>query len=433
MQILLTGATGFIGSRIAVALRQAGHRLVLPMRHPPAEPPPGARTAAVDFLQANSVPHWLPLLAGVDVVINAVGILQERGAQTFDALHVRAPCALFDACVQAGVKRVVQISALGADEAADTGYHLSKKAADDHLLSLPLEAVVVQPSLVFGLGGASTSLFLKLATLPLVALPDGGRQTVQPVHVDDLVEAVCRLATAPAPVRGRMALVGPRPMAFGAYLGCLRAGLGQGAAWMLPVPASWVGVAAHVGGYLPGSPLDPDTWRMLQRGNAAPADATTAVLGRPPRSAEQFVPAETAGAVRRDAQLGWLLPGLRLALALMWLWTAAVSFGLYPVDQSLLLLQQAGVPAGWRHAALYGAAALDLVLGLATLWPRASRGLWGAQAGLVLAYTAIITVRLPGYWLHPYGPIVKNLPLLAVLGLLWVLQAPARKDPPWTT
>jgi hypothetical protein len=84
------------------------------------------------------------------------------------------------------------------------------------------------------------------------------------------------------------------------------------------------------------------------------------------------------------------------------------------------------VPEALRPAALGGAALLNLLLGLLTLWPlrhRAQKALWGAQALLVLFYTAVITWRLPEFWLHPYGPIVKNLPILAALLLLGLLTS----------
>ena len=69
-----------------------------------------------------------------------------------------------------------------------------------------------------------------------------------------------------------------------------------------------------------------------------------------------------------------------------------------------------------------GAALLDIALGLLTLWPRAPRWLWSAQIALVLAYTAIITWKLPALWLEPFGPVVKNLPILALLVLMRELR-----------
>ncbi len=77
---------------------------------------PDLNTVVCDFARDIQPEDWLPRLADIDVVVNCAGILREVKGQTFDAVHRAAPCALFDACVQAGVKRVVQVSALGHPE-----------------------------------------------------------------------------------------------------------------------------------------------------------------------------------------------------------------------------------------------------------------------------------------------------------------------------
>ena len=106
---------------------------------------------------------------------------------------------------------------------------------------------------------------------------------------------------------------------------------------------------------------------------------------------------------------------LRLSVAAMWIIAGAVSMGLFPVERSFALLAAVGVPAALAPLVLYGAAALDLLLGVLTLWLRRARWLWTAQLIIVLVYTAIISVRLPELWLDPFGPIAKNLPILALL------------------
>ena len=126
--VLLLGATGFIGQRLLEALRAAGHEVVCGMRS--THTISGCRSIAVDYTRDQAPADWMQRLSGIDVVINAVGILRETKSASFEALHVHAPVALFTACAQIGVK-VVQISALGADVHAASGYHLSKKRADD--------------------------------------------------------------------------------------------------------------------------------------------------------------------------------------------------------------------------------------------------------------------------------------------------------------
>lgn len=425
MKILITGASGLIGGRLRAALLARGHAVIGVARRVPDGAPAGT-WIALDI--ANSTPAaWRAHLQGIDVVVNAVGIFRERGTQRFDTLHLRAAQALFQACADAGVRRVLQVSALGADAGAQTPYHRSKKAADDLLLALPVDAVVVQPSLVFGVQGESARMFLAWASLPWLPLPAGGRQALQPVHVDDAAQALVALAEdEPGRWRGRrVALVGPQALTLAGYLRSLRAALALPATRGIAVPASWMALAARIGDRLPALPFDSAAWQMLQRGNSAPADDITALLGHPPRDARDFIEAEHAGAQRHAARLAWLLPVLRLSLALVWIVTGIVSFGVYPVQQSYELLARSGVPAALQPAMLYGAAGLDLLLGVLTLWPlRRRRGLWLAQAGLILFYTAVITFKLPEFWLHPYGPVLKNLPILAMLVLLLALDDP---------
>ena len=142
MHILITGADGFIGNALAQALLARGHRLTLAVRDPQhaAARFPGQRVLAADFAIDHSPGAWRSRLDGVDAVVNTVGIFREQGAQTFEAIHVRAPAALFEACVDAGVRRVVQISALGAAADAPTEFLRSKHAADTALASLPLSS-----------------------------------------------------------------------------------------------------------------------------------------------------------------------------------------------------------------------------------------------------------------------------------------------------
>lgn len=424
MNILLTGATGFLGGRLLRELLAAGHRVTCAGRHRPPVEHGRCDWLRLDFA-ATPAEVWRAHLRGVDAVVNLVGIFRETAAANFAALHVRGPRALFDACASVGVARVVQVSALGADPRADEAFLSSKHAADRHLLALPLDACVAQPSLVFGPDGQSSRQLLALAGLPLLVLPAGGQQRIQPIHVDDAAQALRAMVEAPAGrlAGRRIALVGPQALTLRDYLLALRRAMGLGPPRRtLSVPAPLMALLARLGAWSRQALLDRAAWSMLQRGNTADVAPLARVMGRLPRAVGEFIGPER-DAVRAQAQLAWLLPLLRVSVAAVWLVTAAVSFGLYPQADSHALLARAGVPAALQPAALWAAAGLDLLLGLLTLAPlRARRWLWAAQAGLILAYSAVITLRLPEFWLHPYGPMTKNLPLLALLLLLWQLE-----------
>lgn len=364
------------------------------------------------------------MLAGADVLVNTVGIFRQAGEQTFDAVHVKGPRQLFAAAREAGVRRIVQLSALGADPASPLQYFASKGRAEEILRASGLDHCVVRPSLVFSPSGASTRWFAQLASLPLLPLPGGGRQRIQPLHLEDLVQALVRMVEAPQ-VPASLDAVGPRALPLRDYLGLFRHAMGT-AGWTVALPRAVATVAARALGSLsPKLPVDADALAMLEAGNASDPAPFTRWLGRTPRAPESFVP--EAAALRLPSVLGWGVPAMRWALAAMWIATGIVSLWLYPRDLSLAMLAQVGLQGALADAALWSAALLDIALGLALLGARWRQPAYLLQLLLVLGYTLIISIWLPAQWLHPFGPVLKNLPLLAMILVLFALD---RK--PWT-
>jgi len=123
------------------------------------------------------------------------------------------------------------------------------------------------------------------------------------------------------------------------------------------------------------------------------------------------------------------VPALKAAVSFVWVWTAVVSLGLYPVQDSYALLARVGLTGALATVALYGAAVLDLAFGLLIWAPsvRLRRAVWAAQLLLIAGYTGLITLFLPEYWLHPYGPLSKNLPMMGAIALLWALEPRAAR------
>ncbi|MBR8175293.1 MULTISPECIES: SDR family oxidoreductase [Burkholderia] len=411
MNILVCGANGFIGRALCARLEAGGHRVLRGVRHAV-----GPHDVAIDFATDVDPDAWLARLAGVDVVINAVGILADRRDATLDTVHRAAPCALFTACSRVRVRRVIQISALGV-ERGDTPYFASKYAADTFLQTLPLDYRIVRPALVYGAAGTSARFFRMLASLPVHALPAGGHQRLRPVHVDDLAELVARLVVSPAAGHSVIDAVGADEVEYREMLSGYRAALGFPPAARIALPGPLVGAAAALVGTLPGAMLTRDTWTMLRGGNTGDPAALAAVLGRPPRGLRSFIGAD-ALALRRDALAMWRRPLLLGALAIVWIWTAIVSAFVHPQSDSLAMLARAhltGLPA---LIALYAACALDFAFGVATV-AAPSRRLWVAQAALIVAYSAVIAVTMPGLLAEPFGPVIKNVPILAILLILF--------------
>jgi len=269
MNILLTGANGFIGRNIASALASAGHQIK-----------PVSRHNDIDFAFMTSPAHWLPHLKNIDAVINCVGIIGEQGSQRFEPLHTLAPSALFDACAKVGIHRVLQISALGADDTAFSAYHLSKRAADDALRSLELDWFVLRPSLIYGKGGKSAELFMRLATLPLLPVIGDGLQKLQPVHISDVVATVMHCLTS-RETRKTLDILGTETVTFTEWLQWMRRAQGLPPAPVLRVPFPLALALARVARHF-NPMLQPENLRMLQTGYWADVQPLAHFLGRMP-------------------------------------------------------------------------------------------------------------------------------------------------------
>lgn len=410
MRVLLCGADGFLGRHIAPALAARGHEVVRGVRRLRL---PG--DILMDYRADTSADAWLPRLAGIDAVINAVGILREQRAGDFDRVHHRSPAALFEACRRSGVRRAIQISALGT---AETPYLASKRAGDAALREfLPEAGVVLRPGLVFGADGASTRFFLMLASLPIQADVRGAGE-VQPVHVDDLAELVTRLVEgAPAP-GGIVDAPGPARLGYRDWMASYRAGLGLAPALCLPVPAWAMSVTARLAGVLPGSLLSKDTWAMLRAGNVGDATRGAAILGRPLTPPQQFIAPDAAATLRLRALAQWRRPLAIAVLAFIWFASAVLSAGAYPVHSSLALLAPFGFSGTPAVAMLGLAIATDFVMGVLTVWRPGPR-LWKSQLALIVGYSILVAWRLPAYLIHPFGPILKNLAVVTLLIELW--------------
>jgi uncharacterized protein YbjT (DUF2867 family)/uncharacterized membrane protein YphA (DoxX/SURF4 family) len=425
MRVLVTGAYGFIGAQIAAALSEAGHDVICAVRGTRRDerfahlPSIGCDMAA-DVHERD----WLPRLAGIDAVVNCAGILRERGNDRYECVHVQAPLALFRACASSGVRRVVQISALG--DPADGEFIASKHRCDTELLALDLDAIVLRPSIVYSAAGSygGTSLLRALAALPAtLLLPGDGRQRLQPIDGDDLGRAVvAALAHAP-PLRGTWELVGAQIMTLAEYLRAWRAWLGLGTAREWQVPRALVRSGAWFGETFGHGPLGATMPRMLERGNVGAGDALARMqrdFGIAPRSLAQALGARPAQTQDRwHARLYFALPALRITLALLWIGSGLL--GLLSSAEVVAAAASAGPLSADAALALARASgALDLVLGVLCLARWRPRLVLGGMLAMLFGYTFALGVFWPQHWLDPFGGLAKNVPLFVAL---WVLLA----------
>ncbi|MHB1057087.1 MAG: NAD-dependent epimerase/dehydratase family protein [Rhodanobacter sp.] len=423
MRVLVTGAYGFIGAHIVAALVAAGHDVVCAVRGARVDTRfPELRAIACDMARDVRSEDWLPRLAGVEAVVNCAGILRERGADSYAAVHVQAPLALFRACVQAGVRRVIQISALG--NPADGEFIASKHRGDDALKALELDWLVLRPSLVYSAHGSygGSSLLRALAGLPgLLPLPGRGAQPLQPIAAEDVGAAVVAALACPQVAREVFELVGPDVIGLRDYLLAWRRWLGFGRAYTPAAPAPLVRLACALGERLGNGPLGNTIARMLERGNVGAAGASARLherLGLRPRSLQRAL-AEAPSHVqdRWHARLYFCLPLLRVSVALLWIGSGMVGW-LASTSDVIAAASGSPLPAGGLLVLARATASADLLLGALCLLRWRPRLVLGLMLAMLLGYTFVIGIAWPVHWLDPFGGLLKNLPLIAALALL---------------
>ena len=282
MRILLTGSSGFIGRTLQAALEAAGHSVRGGVSPRQRNPEPGQ--VAMDFAHDTDAAVWLPRLVGIDAVVNAVGVLRDTRTRPITAVHQDTPIALFDACVQAGVQRVVQISALGID-GSNTRYAQTKRAAEAHLNALAaqqkLQPAILRPSVVYGQGGDSSALFMNLARLPVALFPGPVLDArVQPVSVHDLAAAVVALLGPDIERTGVIECTGPESLTMGDFIASLRQQLGHRPATVLRLPQVLTQISARLGDAVPASPWCSETLAMLGSDNVGNPAVFEQLLGR---------------------------------------------------------------------------------------------------------------------------------------------------------
>src|SRR5687768_8487206 len=171
-RVLVLGGTGFIGRHIVATLYARGHQVVIGTRNPRRAArrlPP--QLAGVERLEAHldwllTPVEWTRRVRGFDIVVNAVGILRERGHETYERVHHLAPAALSRACARLGI-RLIHISALGLSDDAYSDFIASKARGEAAVMKSGGDYFIVRPSLVDGEGGFGARWVRRMARWPV--------------------------------------------------------------------------------------------------------------------------------------------------------------------------------------------------------------------------------------------------------------------------
>jgi uncharacterized protein YbjT (DUF2867 family) len=416
MRVMVVGASGFIGRRVAGALLTAGHEIVAAVRRVDEIQRifPGVAVVRCD-LSADTTPDvWLPRIKGCDAVVNLAGVLQDKAARE---IHVEAPKALYEACHAAGIRRVVHVSAVSADAEVQTEYAATKIAGEQVLKSIDLDWIILRPSLIYGEGSyGGTSLLRGLAGFPIITLlPGAGDQMFQPLHADDLCQVIAASLERRDLVRTTLTPVGPDRVSLANIVAKWRAWLGFPSAPQMRLPM-WLMVAgARIGDLLGLAPINTTSLRQLVHGNVASFETYANATGLAPIGFDEALKRRPANVQDRwQARLFFLRLALRFGLAAFWLISGLIGF----VAETGIIDQAAAVTGLAAHTiatmALVGCV-VDILIGAALLfgWKPILTGF--AQIALTLGYPLLLGVFLPHLLFDPLGALVKNLPLLLVV------------------
>ena len=297
--VTVFGGSGFVGRYTVRALAKDGWRIRVALRRPHLVPELRVMgdVGQIELYQANvrMKDSVADALRGADAAVNLVGALYESGRQSFQALHVDAARDIAEAAAAEGVRRLVQMSAIGADPASDAIYARTKAEGEAAVrAAIPL-STILRPSVIFGEEDQFFNRFAAMAGLsPALPLIGGGKTLMQPVYVADVGAAVAAALASEDTLGRTFELGGPGVYSFKALMEMMLAEIGRRRA-LVPLPfniAEGIGGASELFtmiGMAP--PLTKDQVRMLRTDNVVgPGVNTLAGLGVAATALEAVLP-----------------------------------------------------------------------------------------------------------------------------------------------
>lgn len=217
--VTVFGGSGFVGSQVVRALARRGWRVRVAVRRPDRaydlKPQGDVGQIVAVRCDAARPDDVAAALTGATAAVNLIGILYESGKRSFQAMHVDTSRVIAEACAAAGVDRLVQMSAIGANPEGASDYARTKAEAEMAVRAVKPDAVIVRPSIVFGAGDNFLNQFARMAQFaPALPLIGGGQTKFQPVYVGDVAEAVARAVSLREAAARTFELGGPAVMTF---------------------------------------------------------------------------------------------------------------------------------------------------------------------------------------------------------------------------
>ncbi|MGA7329106.1 MAG: complex I NDUFA9 subunit family protein [Rhodomicrobium sp.] len=256
------GGTGFLGRRIVRHLRDQGFAVRIASRHAQQ----AGEESAHQSIRAdiNNEASVMAAVAGAYAVVNAVSLYRERGSETFNAVHVKAAERLARQAHQAGVERLVHVSGIGADAQSKSSYIRNRGEGELAVQNAFPNVAVVRPAVMFGRDDAFlTTLVTLLKRLPVYPMFGQGRARLQPVHVEDVAEAIARALQPTAPQPVAYELGGPRVYVYEDLIKLIADRLHKRRV-LLPMGFPIWRVLAAIAEMVPGAPLSRSQVELME-------------------------------------------------------------------------------------------------------------------------------------------------------------------------
>jgi uncharacterized protein YbjT (DUF2867 family) len=423
MRVLVTGAYGLIGSAVAARLSRE-HEVVAGGRDAgkASRYSAAARSVAADFNRLTTADAWRPILQDIDAVVNCVGVLQDGLRDNAHRVHVEATAALFAACEQAGIRRVVHISAIGAEQGGPTAFSRGKAEAEQDLAARDLDWAILRPALV--LAGAvygGSAMLRAVAAFPGVTPLIAADAKIQIVSVEDVAETVARCLAPGVPARVTWDIAHPKVHALADIVTAIRRWLGFAPRPVVRVPhllARAIGVCADALGLLGWrSPARTTALKQLEAGVVGDPAAWIAATGITPMSLDDILARRPASVQDRwFARLYLLKPVAIFGLALFWFVTGALALG--PGRASAVAQMTAtGTAPDIAYQTVIWGAWFDIAMGLLLCVRRFARATLILMIVATFGYLAAGTWLAPQLWIDPLGPLTKISPMLVATAL----------------
>jgi uncharacterized protein YbjT (DUF2867 family) len=264
VNVCVLGGSGFVGTELVIRLVRAGHWVRVPTRNlKRAEQLRVLDTVELRVANVHEARVLSQLFAGCDAVVNLIGILNPHRGASFDMVHVELAAKVMAAARTAAVRRVLHMSALGADAQAPSRYLRSRAAAEARLRAAEPEVTIFRPSVIFGPRDSLTNRFARLLRLTAGVLPLArARARFAPVCVYDVAEGFLRALGGSASAGQVYELCGPEVMTLEEIVR-LTARIAHLPCRIVPLPDTLARLQGLVMGLLPGKPFTLDNFRSL--------------------------------------------------------------------------------------------------------------------------------------------------------------------------